>query len=91
MIGSIAFRQGDRPGNDVRPQPAIRVGEENPVTCGGAGTDVTGMTFAQPAFRQMVNPLYLQARIFLCQSSENFARSVGGTIVHHDEFGVDSR
>jgi hypothetical protein len=49
---------------------------------------VTGVTFAEPAFRQYVHLLHLQTRILLRQLPQNFTRPVRGPIIHNDKFGL---
>ena len=52
--------------------------------------DVAGVTLAEPAIRQHVHPLHLHARILLRQSPQDFARPVGGAVVHDDDFQLDA-
>ena len=52
-----------RPRDHIRLQPAIGIGEEDPLACGGAGADMARVTLAQPAVRQRLDPQGLQPRI----------------------------
>ena len=88
VIGSIAFRHPHGPRDHVGLQPAIGIREENPVARGRAGADVAGVTFAEPAFRQHVHALHLHPRVLLRQPPQDLAGSVGGPIIHDDEFSV---
>ena len=43
---------------------------------------------AEPALWQHVHSLHLHPRVFLRQPPQDFARPVGGSVIHDDEFGL---
>ena len=84
MIGLIAFRHPQGPGNYVGLQPAIGIREKNPVARRCAGTHMTGVTLAEPAVWQHLHPFDAHPRILFRQASEDFARLVRGPVIHDD-------
>ena len=86
MIDAFAVRHAQRARDHVRLQPTIRVREQNPIARRHGCAEMTGVTLPEPAFGQHLDPLHAQARILLCQASQNFAGPVLRAVIHNDHF-----
>ncbi len=88
MIGPLAFGHTERTGEHVGFEPTICIGEENPIARGRAGANVAGVAFAEPAVRQRVHALHLNARILPRESVKNFPGAIAGSIIYDNELDL---
>src|SRR5436190_22620356 len=90
MLDLFDFGQGDRTSEDVRLEPAIGIGEEQPIARSALRAEMTGVTFAEPVFGQNVDALRFHARILSGDAFEDLRSFVPGTVVDRDDFKIDA-
>ena len=89
VIGSISSGDIERTRDYVRPQPAVGIGEQQPVARGDTGADMTRMSLAQPAVRQVLDACRTNAGILGREPPQDVTGPVGGLIVDHDHLEGD--
>ncbi len=89
VIGGISGGDAQRTRNHVRLQPAVGIGEEQPVTRGDTGAHMARVGLAEPAVRQLLDACRTHARILGRESPQDLAGGVGGSIVDHNHLECD--
>ena len=89
VIGGISSGDAQRTRNHVRLQPAVGIGEQQPVARGDAGAHMACVGLAQPALRQVLDACRTHARILGRESPQDVAGRVGGSIVDDDHLECD--
>ena len=89
VIGSISSGDTQRTRNHVRLQPAVGIGEQQPVARSDTAADVTCVGLAEPAVRQVLDAYRTHARTLGRESPQDVTRRVGGSIVDDDHLECD--
>ena len=90
VIDAVPCRHPQRPGDDVRVQQAIGVGEEQPVAGRGLRADVQRVRLAQPALGQRRHLDEPHARIVGGEAADDRRRRVDRAIAHDDHLERDA-
>ena len=89
VIGGISSGDAQRTRNHVRLQPAVGIGEQQPVARGDTGAHMACVGLAQPALGQVLDACRTHARILGRESPQDVAGRVGGSIVDDDHLECD--
>ena len=82
VVGAVAGRHPQGALDDVRLQPAVGVGEQDPVARGGGGAEVAGVALAEPALRQHVHVQDSHCALVLRrQAAEDVAGPIGRAVI----------
>ena len=89
VIGGISSGDAQRTRNHVGLQPAVGIGEQQPVAGGDTGAHMACVGLAQPVLRQMLDACRSHAHILGRESPQDVAGRVGGSIVNDDHLEGD--